>query len=258
MRRPVIIAVLAILVVAAILIWRTAAPVEPVGLSNITAQPVTGAPGEVHVSLTVETGDAPDVLIGVSSPVAEVAELVSPLGKSQLVLPARGMPALSRDGSYIRLSGLEGEISDGRLVPLTLTFLRSGEVTARARVAVDPDPHAMHRAMAAMADAPLDGPAPVLNMALEPAADGATLVRLQVENFTFAPDSETPEHVPGQGHGHLYLDGVKLQRMYGAEALIGALPAGRYEVRVDLNSNLHLPYQTADGPVQAIATLLVE
>lgn len=258
MRRPVIIAVLAILIVVAILLWRAASPVEPVGLSNITAEPVMGEQGEVHVSLVIETGEVPDVLIGVSSPVAEVAELVSPLGKSQLALPARGTPALSTDGSYIRLSGVEGEISDGRLVPLTLIFLRSGEVTARARVAVNEDPHAMHRAMAAMEDAPSSGSAPVLDMSLEPAADGATLVRLTVENFIFAPDSESPEHVPGQGHGHLYLDGVKLQRMYGAEALIGALPAGAYEVRVDLNSNLHVPYQNADGPVSAVAMLVVE
>lgn len=258
MRRPVIIAGLTVLVVIAILVWRGLSPVEPVGLSQVIAQPEMGVPGTVTVGLIIETGDAPDVLIGVSSPAAQTAELVSPLDKTQLALPARGTPALSTDGSFVRLAGLEGEISEGRLIPLTLTFLRSGELSVRARVGEDADPHAKHRAMAAMADAPADGPVPAVQMVLKPAADGATLVRLEVENFTFAPDSETPEHVPGHGHGHLYLDGMKLQRMYGTEALIGALPVGSYQVRVELNSNLHVPYRDKNGPVGATATLKVE
>ncbi|MFK7940403.1 MAG: hypothetical protein AB8B82_13570 [Roseovarius sp.] len=258
MRRPVVIAVLAIVMVALILIWRSATPVDPVGLSNVNAQPVMGETGVVHVGLTVETGAAADVLVAVSSPAAQEAVIVSPLNLTALTFPAMGAPALSEDGSYIKLTGVEGEISDGRLIPIQLTFLRSGEMSVRARVGADPDPHAKHRAMAAMADMADDGPVPVLNMTLEPAANDATLVRLEVENFTFAPDSATPEHVPGHGHGHLYLNGLKLQRMYDTEALIGALPPGSYNVRVDLNSNLHVAYQNEDGPVSAEATLVVE
>ncbi len=258
MRAPIVIACLSILLVVGILIWRGMAKVDPVGLSQITAQPVMGESGVVHVGLTVETGDAADVLIDVTSPAASEVLIVSPLNKTQLTFPARGTPALSEDGSYIRLVDVEGEISEGRLIPLTLTFLRSGEQSVRARVGMNADPHAKHRAMAAMAEVASEGPAPEMRMALEPAANGATLVRLEVENFTFDPDSETPEHVPGHGHAHLYLDGVKVQRMYGTEALIGALPSGTFEVRVDLNSNLHVPYRNADGLVRAVETLVVE
>ena len=33
--------------------------------------------------------------------------------------------------------------------------------------------------------------------------------------FTFAPEKVNTTHVPGEGHAHLYVDGVKLRRVYG-------------------------------------------
>lgn len=258
MRASVVIAILSMLLVAGILVWRTVSPADPVGLNAVQAQAVMGQDGVAHVSLTIETGDLPDVLISVSSPAAKQVDIVSPAGVSQLAIPARSTPSLSNDGAYLRVSGLEGEISEGRLIPLSLTFQRSGKLSVRARVGESDDPHAKHMAMAAMADVDASGPVPRISIALEPAASGATLVRMDVGDFTFDPGSETPEHVPGHGHGHLYLDGLKLQRVYTHEALIGALPKGRYEVRVTLNSNLHIPYENADGPVSAVAELVVD
>lgn len=258
MRTSVIIAVLSLVLIVGILVWRGMMPSDPVGLSAVQAQAMQGEAGVAHVTLTFETADEPDVLISASSPVASQVEIVSPTGASRLTIPARSTPSLSSDGAYLRLSGVEGDLSEGRLIPLTLIFLRSGEQTVRARVGEPSDPHAQHMAMAAMAAQDTQGPAPTLAMTLEPAANGATLVRMQVENFTFDPGGEMPEHVPGHGHGHLYLDGLKLQRVYTGEALIGALPAGRYEVRVTLNSNLHVPYKNADGQVSAVAALVVQ
>ena len=257
MRASIVVAIAALSLVAVILLWRGLTPADPVGLSGVQAEPVLGEEGTVQVFLTMETGDFPDVLISAESPAAETVEIISPAGKSQLTIPARSTPSLSGDGAYLRLTGIEGEVSAGRLIPVTLTFLRSGDLSVRARVGENDDPHAKHRAMAAMADDP-DGPVPQMTLALEPAANGATLVRLEVENFTFDPGSDTPEHVPGHGHGHLYLDGLKLQRMYTSEALIGALPQGDYEVKVELNSNLHVPYRDTNGPVAATARLVVE
>lgn len=258
MRGAVIIAVLSLMLIAGIFIWRNSGVADPVRLSAAQAEPIGEGENAARIFLKIEGTSAPDILIGVSSPAAQQAEIVAPDGRASIAIPADSTPSLSGDGVYLLLSGIEGVLSEGRLIPLALNFERSGELTIRARVGAEADPHAKHRAMAEMTQEASSGPAPSLSMSLEQAANGATLVRLETENFTFDPGSETPEHVPGHGHGHLYLDGLKLQRMYTREALIGALPPGHYTVRAELNSNTHMAYRNADGPIAAEKILVVE
>ncbi|QGX99988.1 copper chaperone PCu(A)C [Roseovarius faecimaris] len=261
MRTPLVVAFLAIVLIAVLVVWRSMGGQTPVTLSNAKVQAESGAEGTAMATLKIEAGAAPDVLLSASSPEAEAVAIVSPTGATRLTIPAGSAPSLSSDGAFLRLSGVDGALEEGRLIPLTLEFARSGKMSVQARVGAEVDPHAMHRAMAAMAEAGGDGPPPALSMVLEPAADGATRVRLTVENFTFdreAAEVETPVHVPGRGHGHLYLDGLKLQRVYAPELTIGALPEGAYTVRVELNSNNHMPYRDEAGPVAAEAVLEVE
>lgn len=258
MKAPVIVAGLAMVLIAVILLWRNLTPDDPVSLTGAQAEVVMGEPGVVRVYLTIESSASPDILLNAASPDADRVDIVTPGGKTRLAIPAQGTPSLSSDGAFLRLTGVKDVLDEGRLIPVSLTFARSGDVAIRARVSKSADPHAQHRAMAAMSGVEITGPPPLLHLALETAANGATLVRLKVENFTFDRGSDLPEHVPGQGHAHLYLDGLKLQRMYSPEALIGALPPGEYEVRTELNTNLHMPYIDADGPISATAELVVE
>ena len=59
-----------------------------------------------------------------------------------------------------------------------------------------------------------------------------------VEDFTFSEEFIDLFHVPGIGHGHLYVGGMKLGRLYTPEAYIGALPKGQHEIGVTLDTNV--------------------
>ena len=63
--------------------------------------------------------------------------------------------------------------------------------------------------------------------------------KVVVEHFHFAPGNASQEHVAGEGHGHLYVDGVKINRLYGDWYHLGKLIAGSHTVMVSLSSNDH-------------------
>mgnify|MGYP006431634573 FL=1 len=79
-------------------------------------------------------------------------------------------------------------------------------------------------------------------------ADGFE-VEITVENFEFVVVDGMAPHVDGQGHAHIYLNGVKLGRLYENRFEVGSLPAGEYDLTVALNSNDHRPYVSGGAPV---------
>ena len=83
-------------------------------------------------------------------------------------------------------------------------------------------------------------------------------LHVMTENFAFSPQNASRAHVPGQGHGHVYANGVKLGRLYGQWIHLDTLPKGVVEIEITLNSNDHHPL-TVDGvPVSAKTTVIVE
>ncbi|MEC8197159.1 MAG: hypothetical protein VX228_12815, partial [Pseudomonadota bacterium] len=74
-------------------------------------------------------------------------------------------------------------------------------------------------------------------------------------DFEFTPDLVDGPHVPGTGHGHIYINGLKLGRLYSPTTTIGNLPPGQHEIRVTLSTNDHRAYVVNDIPVTASATL---
>jgi hypothetical protein len=77
------------------------------------------------------------------------------------------------------------------------------------------------------------------------AIEGGNLY-VETDGFTFAPQDAGGSHVAGQGHAHVYVNGVKVGRIYGRALQLGNLAAGENEVRVTLNANDHSIY-TIDG-----------
>ena len=73
----------------------------------------------------------------------------------------------------------------------------------------------------------------------EPDAHGGVDVRIATEGFQFAPDSVDQPHTPGAGHAHIYVDGVKLGRVFEPDYHIDPLTPGQHEIRVSLNTNDH-------------------
>lgn len=100
-----------------------------------------GAMGVVY--LTVTDQGAPDTLTGVTSPVAARAELHETINDHGVMkmravasLPiASGEPiALAPDGYHIMLMDLKQALVAGTSFPVTLTFAKSGQITAMATV----------------------------------------------------------------------------------------------------------------------------
>jgi hypothetical protein len=64
-------------------------------------------------------------------------------------------------------------------------------------------------------------------------------IQVITENFRFAPEHASTPHVPGEGHGHIYVDGKKINRLYGEWYHIEYLSPGTHEIEVTLNANSH-------------------
>jgi len=221
----------------------TAVP-EAVTIQDATLHPMGNA---LIFTGRIDNPGASDRLTGIGSDAAARALLTH----RDLVVPAGSAPTLAMDGAHGVLMGLRGTVQDGQLIPVTLWFENAGRVASRARVSATAMDHSQRY------DVPPDEPTPSLSIALSPDED-AWHVTLDTSDFTFSRDAVDGDHAPGIGHAHIYLNGLKLQRLYGKEAQIGALPAGQYELRVTLNTNDHRTYAVAGVPVSAAIALSVE
>lgn len=229
----------------------------PIRAENAIAVPLQDEPGHLRVFLTLVNDGGADRLIGAESPLAELIELVAPT--ADIALPAHSAPSLALDGAHLRMVGV-AELGDGAVLPLTLQFASGARLATRA---VLNDPMARGEAedigllsLGGICRVGEGEPAPRLTFDVVADADGWRVV-VQSDEFTFTEIVGGLGHVPGYGHGHLYLNGLKLQRMYAPEARIGALPSGDHLVEVTLNTNDHRAYVVDDVPVTARASVHV-
>ncbi len=226
--------------------WALMWPQAPaIMITEATATPMPN--GALVLAMTLTNLGDPDRLTGASSPEGDV---VIAGAEGDLALPTGSTPKLAMDGAHLILTGLTGQATDGRLIPLTLTFQTAGPATTRARLTPPP-------AQMAHMQTPLDAPTgPSVSLTVTPQGD-TYRVTVAPQNFRFAQDLVDGPHQPGTGHGHLYLNGLKLQRLYAPQAVIGALPRGRHQVKVVLNTNDHRAYAVAGEPVAASAAITV-
>jgi len=101
-------------------------------------------------------------------------------------------------------------------------------------------------------------PAPSVGLVLHPDTRQSRNLQIVTGNFTFDPEGVNGFHVPGRGHAHVYVDGVKIGRAYGPWFHLSALPAGTHEVRVTLNANDHSQLATDGQPIEATARVVIE
>lgn len=156
-----------------------------------------------------------------------------------------------------------------------LTFgAAGGFVYAAANgITLDGHDHASHGTMdhgamdhgggdhAAMHDTPLDLPAstaPSLEITVSKDPMAGYNLHLMPEKFAFAPQAASKAHVDGEGHAHVYANGVKLGRLYGPWMHLDQLPKGAVEVSVTLNTNDHRPFSVNGQPVMAMQTITVD
>lgn len=101
------------------------------------------------------------------------------------------------------------------------------------------------------------GPIPAVDLAVTPDPKSGWNVHATVENLVFAPRSAGLDHVDGEGHLHLYVDGEKVARLYGEWWHLDSLAAGEHEITVEATANNHSPYVVDDEPIAASVTIEV-
>lgn len=105
---------------------------------------------------------------------------------------------------------------------------------------------------------PENMPVPKLSMAVTKDPKTGWNVQLITENFEFAPEHSGQEHIFGEGHAHLYVDGEKIARMYGKWYHISSLEPGQREITAGLYTNDHRSYAVQGEPISATIMVTVE
>ena len=97
--------------------------------------------------------------------------------------------------------------------------------------------HAGHAAMMVAVD---DWAAkPTLDTAIYADPVSGWNLNVKTSNFTFDAAAAGHDNVQGNGHAHVYVNGMKLGRIYGDWYHIASLPKGRHEISVSLYANDH-------------------
>ena len=82
-------------------------------------------------------------------------------------------------------------------------------------------------------------------------------INLSTTNFTFEFFDPMGPHVPGEGHAHLYIDGVKQGRVYNTTSTLPSMLPGAHDIEVVLSTNNHLEYQDNAIPIGDSVNLVV-
>lgn len=207
-----------------------------------------GTNGMFMATLDISNDGPADRLLSVSSPEAPGIRLVNPAGHdAALVVPGKGKAQLAMDGAHMMLRADPAAFPAGAFLPVALTFEHAGEVVARLQ---NTGPSSMrHGAADGVSEAP--APSVKLDWVTPPGPEGGTM-RLNIENLEVASVPDGTPHVPGEGHAHAYLNGLKLGRLYEETFEIGALLPGDYRLTVSVNTHDHRPYLVEGAPVQAV------
>ena len=246
-----------------------------VTITEATASPMHGTQGAVIVALKLKNEGPPQTIIAVRSPDAKQSKIHGVEGSENLAIPADTNAAFSKDGAHLILMGVDGELADGRLFTIKLELEPAGSVTTKARfsisassghgghqMTVENSEHSQHSGMQkhpGMYAVPAEEPQPSIKVSVE-RVDGSAGWRVlsEVEDFQFNRELADGAHKPGNGHGHLYLNGLKLGRVYEPAVDFGWLPKGRHRVRVTLNTNNHQTYMVDGKPVSATTDIVID
>ena len=93
-----------------------------------------------------------------------------------------------------------------------------------------------------------------VTISLTPDSTDGLNLEILATGFEWAPAAAGGAHVHGQGHAHVYVDGIKRARAYGPWLHLSGLDPGTRHVRVTLNGNAHGAYTRDGEPVAAEAS----
>ncbi len=113
----------------------------------------------------------------------------------------------------------------------------------------------VHQMNHPMFELPSTAPIPTISIDLTPDPKAGYNLHLTTTNFTFSPQNASLEHTLGQGHAHLYIDDIKITRLYSDWYHIPSLEPGEHTIKVTLNTNDHQEYSSQGQHIQATTTI---
>lgn len=115
--------------------------------------------------------------------------------------------------------------------------------------------HMKHGEMLSLSAGPT---APTLKMMVMPDPASGWNLHIMTENFRFAPENASLDHVDGEGHAHVYVDGEKIARHYAPWMHIANLEPGERVIAVSLNANDHRQLGIDGTSLRVKQTITVE
>lgn len=97
----------------------------------------------------------------------------------------------------------------------------------------------------------LEAGAPKVELVVAEDAKSGYNVKIIATNFTFTPENANGENILGEGHAHLYIDGVKVGRLYSPYFHYDGSFEGTKEFKVTLNANDHSEYAVGGKVIDA-------
>ncbi len=98
---------------------------------------------------------------------------------------------------------------------------------------------------------------PTIWMDIEDDPSGGYNIHFLTRNFRFTPENVNKEHVMGEGHAHLYVDDIKVARIYSEWYHLDAPDIGEHTIKVTLNSNNHNEYTIRGEAIGATENIRV-
>jgi hypothetical protein len=99
--------------------------------------------------------------------------------------------------------------------------------------------------------------APTVSLAMHEDSASGWNAEIKTTNFNFAPEHAGGNHVDNEGHAHIYVDGVKINRVYGNWYHLESLATGEHDIEVRLSTNDHKEYVIEENHIAAQATITV-
>ena len=151
------------------------------------------------------------------------------------------------------LHGYNKEVELSRHIPITLIITAdiAGSFPITVHVGAESGGEDHH---AKTIEAP---PGMSVSVAATPDDQSGANLSIATTGLTFAPDKVDQPHVAGEGHAHVYLDGVKLGRVFANDHYISDLDPGERTIRITLNANSHEQYAIGGHPVEATTTVTI-
>jgi len=95
--------------------------------------------------------------------------------------------------------------------------------------------------------------APKVTLDIQKDPTGGFSVHVVTSNFVWRPEMASMQHVPGEGHAHVYLDGRKIMRIYNEWFHLNtyqfSTKPGEQLLSIEFVGNDHAPYTIEGLPV---------